>query len=162
MASKEEVVAAITQGISDAEATFGNLSDQQLATQVHFESPQGWTAGQVLAHLAGRAPVYALMQNAGTAENPFAQGMTINDFNDAQVQERSGKSRDELLTEFRTVHEGLAAQVQQLDNAALAQVINLGPRSAPLGEMLAGSGGRHSSAHAKEVTEALAGGGKNA
>ena len=56
MVAKEQITTAIQQGIADVEATFGGLSDAQLTTQVYTE-PGGWTARDILAHLAGREQV---------------------------------------------------------------------------------------------------------
>ena len=51
MATREEIIGAIQQGIATVDQTFGDLSDEQLATEVY---EGGWTAKGILAHLAGR------------------------------------------------------------------------------------------------------------
>ncbi len=130
-------------------------SAEQLAKQVHTQEG-GWTARDILAHLAGREQVYAMMQQvAAGGENPFAKVTNFNDFNQARVDERAGKSRDELLAEFRAVHESLLTQVQGMSDELLAGVVPLGPRTPTLGDLMYASGGTHSTGHAKEVTEAL-------
>ncbi|HEY8597182.1 MAG TPA: maleylpyruvate isomerase N-terminal domain-containing protein [Thermomicrobiales bacterium] len=155
MANQEEITTAIQQGIADVESTFGALSDAQLATTVH-SGEGGWTARDILAHLAGRKQVYAMMQQAAAGgENPFAAITSFHDFNRDRVTERDGVSRDDLLTEFRTVHEDLLAQVQAMSADDLAGTVALGPRTATLGDLMYASGGTHSSGHAKEVEQAL-------
>lgn len=155
MPDKGQITAAIQQGIADAETTFGGLSDAQLAAQVHAEDG-GWTAHDILAHLAGREQVYAMMRQAASGgENPFATITNFGDWNQARVAERDGVSRDDLLTEFRTVHEALLAQVQGTSEDELAGMVALGPRTASLGDLMYASGGTHSSGHAKDVAQAV-------
>ncbi len=159
MPDKEQITAAIGQGIADVEATFGGLSDAQLATQVSVEEG-GWTARDVLAHLAGREQVYAMMRQAASGgENPFATITNFGDWNQARVTERDGVSRDELLTEFRAVHEDLQARVQALSDDELAASVALGTRTATLGDLMYASGGTHSSSHANDVARAVGLGG---
>ena len=51
MATKQEITAAIREGIEHVERTFGALTDDQLRVKVH-EADGGWTAKEILAHLA--------------------------------------------------------------------------------------------------------------
>ena len=51
VATKAEITVAITDGIDTVVETFSGLSDEQLDTAVYED---GWTAREVLAHLAGR------------------------------------------------------------------------------------------------------------
>jgi hypothetical protein len=155
VANQEEITSAIQQGIADVESTFGALSDAQLATKVHAEDG-GWTVRDILCHLAGREQVYVMMQQAAAGgENPFATITNFGDWNGARVAERDGVSRDDLLTEFRTVHEALLAKVQGMSADDLAGTVALGPRTATLADLMYASGGTHSTGHATEVAQAL-------
>src|SRR5690242_14594360 len=69
VATKEEIIAAIRQGIERVERTFGGLTDEQLQTQVHTEE-SGWTARDILTHLAGRARGYEMMTGMAGATPP--------------------------------------------------------------------------------------------
>ncbi|MGH9176002.1 MAG: maleylpyruvate isomerase N-terminal domain-containing protein [Vicinamibacterales bacterium] len=156
MATNQEIIAAIQAGIARVEATFGELSGRQLDTLVHA-SDGGWTARQVLAHLAGRAAGHQLLLSMAVAQAPpDLGGLNVNDWNQQRVDERAGRSRDELLQEFRQVHEALIVNVRELPDEQLQMLIP-SPRGGEvaLGEMLAGSGGRHSVNHAAEVEQAL-------
>lgn len=153
MATKEEITAAIREGIAQVDRTFGSLTDEQLQTRVH-ESEGGWTAREILAHLAGRAKGYEMMGNLA-AGNPPADGLDVNHWNAERVSERIANSRDDLLAEFRTVHENLIAYVDTLDDATLAREISFGPQPIPYSEILRRSGGMHSVNHSKEVEQAL-------
>jgi uncharacterized damage-inducible protein DinB len=154
MATKGEISAAILRGNRDVEQVFGGLTDTQLDTPVH-QGEGTWTAGDILGHLAGREQVYAMMFQAARGDNPFAAISDFNAWNEERVAERRGEGRDDLLAEFRAVHEALLAQVEATDDAELGQVISLGRRTASLGDLLRGSGGQHSTTHATEVASAL-------
>ncbi len=153
MATKQEITDAIREGIEQVERTFGSLTDEQLQTKVH-DADGGWTAKEILAHLAGRGRGYELMSSLA-AGNPFPGGFDVNSWNQERVAERIANSRDDLLAEFRTTHEKLIAFVGTLDDATLDTPIQLGPQPAPLSEVLRRSGGLHSVSHAHEVDAAL-------
>src|ERR671932_2763059 len=72
MATKQEIIAAIRQGQERVRATFGQLSEEQLATRVHDDEGDHWTAKQVLAHLAGRAAGYARLMQLAQGQPPSA------------------------------------------------------------------------------------------
>jgi hypothetical protein len=155
LASKEEIIQAIQNGIADVEATFGNMSDEQLATKVHQEEG-GWTAGQVLAHLAGRQASYEMMSKMAQGGTPPQGQFDVNAWNQSHVDARAGKSRDELISEFKEVHEALAKRVEGMPDQVLQQEIMGFRGPTTVGDMLMSSGGLHSSAHAEEVRNALA------
>jgi hypothetical protein len=154
MATREAIVAAIEQGIARVEATFGGLTAEQLQTQVH-PGEHGWTAGDNLAHLAGRAQVHEAIFSMAAGNSPFGGGFDVNAWNQAKVEERAGKSRDELLDEFRAVHEALLTNVQTLPDEQLAQAIQSPRGATTLGDMLRMSGGGHSVNHTIEIEQAL-------
>ena len=162
MPDKEQITTAIQTGIADVESTFGGLTDAQLLTQVHA-GPGGWTARDSLAHLAGRKQVYVMMQRAASGgDNPFATITNFADWNQARVAERAGVSRDDLLAEFRAVHEELLAQVQGMSDDELARTVALGERTPTLADLMYASGGTHSSSHAKEVEQIVGADGRRA
>ena len=155
MATKAEIIAAIREGMDRVQDTFGNLSDEQLATTVHSEEG-GWSAKEILAHLAGRARGYELTFRLAEGETPsMPGGFNVNDWNRARIDERIGQSRDELLAEFRTVHEELIARLETLPDAALGREIPRGPNVITVGEALRLGGGQHSLNHTAEVEQAL-------
>lgn len=156
MARKQEIISAIQEGIARVEATFGTLTDEQLGTTVH-EGDGGWTARQVLAHMAGRAKGHQLMLSMATgAAPPDMSGFNVNDWNQQHVDERTGRGRDELLQEFRQTHEALIENVRELPDGAFESMVP-SPRGGEiaLGDMLAGSGGQHNVNHTAEVERAL-------
>lgn len=152
--AKEQIISRIQEGNERVLQTFGSLSDQQLATQVH---EGGWTAKEVLAHLAGRAPGYdMLIHMAEAGARPDLSNLNIDERNQQLVDERIDNSRAALLDEFRDVHEDLVKRVNGLSDDLLQRPIPH-PRGGevPLAEMLLNGGGQHSINHTAEVEEAL-------
>ncbi|HLT20111.1 MAG TPA: DinB family protein [Thermomicrobiales bacterium] len=155
MATREEIIEAIRQGIEVAERTFSSLSDEQLATEVY---EGGWTAKEILAHLAGRQGTYDMLINmASGGEMPEMPegGFDVDGWNQRIVDERIDRSRDELLAEFRSVHEALIERVQSLDDSILQATVVTPRGEAIASDVLRGSGGLHSVAHSNDVAQAL-------
>ncbi|HEX5501974.1 MAG TPA: DinB family protein [Thermomicrobiales bacterium] len=157
MATRDEIIAAIRQGEERVARTFGGLTDAQLATRVH-EGEGGWTAKEVLAHLAGRQQgydrTYQLAESGPPPPGSMA-GFSVDDWNRQRIAERSGKSRDDLLAEFRQVHDALIARVRETPDDLLQRPIPRAQGPVPFGDALAGGGGRHALNHSAEVERAL-------
>lgn len=154
MASKQEITDTIRQGNQRVTQAFSGLTEEQLNTQVHFDSI-GWTAKQLLAHLAGRAPGHERM--IGMAENGggLPPDFDVNGYNQRIVDERADKSRDALIAEFLTVHEALIERVQAMSDEQLSKTIQWRQGEIPLSDVLRGSGGQHSINHAAEMEKVL-------
>jgi hypothetical protein len=155
VASKFEIIDAIRAGANRVEATFSQLSDDQLDTRIH-DGDRGWTARKILAHLASRGETYELLIKL-TEESSGAPpgGFDIDSWNARLVNGREGRSRDELLNEFRSVHEGLIERVSTMREDQLSRQVVLPSRETTLGDVLLGSGGMHSIQHSEEVEKAL-------
>ena len=156
MATREEIAGAVRQGIEATEKTFAGLSDEQLATQV-YEDGDGWTAKEILAHLAGRKAGYDMLIEMATGEREasFGDGMDFDAWNQRFVDERADASRDDLLAEFRAVHEELIDRAAALDDDALSVTLTMPRGEMTIGDILAGSGGMHSVGHSADVAKAL-------
>jgi hypothetical protein len=157
MTTKLEVLDAIRQGTADVLRTFGSLSDDQLCIRVH-QSDGGWTAKEVLAHLAAGGEGHArLLQRAVEGGAAFGDPGDMDERNRRLVNEQLGKSRDVLLAGFHAAQDTLCRKVQELSDDALARPLTL-PRGGerPLADVLIMIAGRHPSGHAQEVDRALA------
>jgi catechol 2,3-dioxygenase-like lactoylglutathione lyase family enzyme len=154
MATKQEITDTIRQGNQRVTQTFSALTEEQLNTRVHFDEI-GWTAKQLLAHLAGRAPGHARMIAMAESGGGLPAGFDVNAYNQGPVEERSGKSRDALLAEFLAVHEALIERVQGLSDEQLSKTIPWRQGNLALSDVLRGSGGQHSINHAAEVEQVL-------
>jgi hypothetical protein len=153
MATRQEIVDTIRSGKAKVQETFGSLSEEQLQTRIH-EGEHGWTAKQVLAHLAGRGMGHdRTIKLAETGELPA--GFDVNQWNQQRVDERINKSRDELLAEFHRVHDALIQRVQGLSDELLAKTIPRGTGPVLLSDALRGGGGQHSINHSEEVAKVL-------
>jgi hypothetical protein len=153
MATKQEIVDGIRAGMARVQQTFGTLTDGQLATKVH-ESDGGWTAKEILCHLAGRADVFTLLSQFAETGS-FPANFDGAHWNQERVDARIGKSRDELLAEFRSVHEAWIERVGGLSDEVLAKTVQRATGPTTFGDMLRGSGGTHSINHTIEVEKAL-------
>ena len=155
MATKQDAVESIQLGIDRVQATFGSLSDEQLQVKVN-QGEGGWTAMQILAHLASRGSNYERLIDMAETGASFPIGnVDFNAMNQAAVDELSGKSRDELLAQFRAAHEGLMARVHGLPDDLLEQTMALPFGDMKVGDLLMSSGGLHSINHSIEVEQAL-------
>jgi hypothetical protein len=156
MATKQEIVSTIQAGIDQVQQTFGSLSDEQLETTV-YDGDGGWTAKEILAHLASRRPGYERMIGVAEGSASFPTGnVDFNAMNQTAVDQIVGQSRDDLLAQFREVHEGLKVRVQGLPDDLLGKTISLPMGDRVLGDVLLGSGGRHSINHSVDVEKAIA------
>lgn len=157
MANKTEVLEAIRQGTADVVRTFGPLSEDQLGMRVH-QAEGGWTAKEVLAHLAaGQAMYERMLQRAVEGEPIFGGPGSMDERNHQLVGEYVSKSKGELLAAFQAGQEALGLRVQAAPDNLLARLILL-PRGGEraLADLLIMIGGRHASGHAQEVEQALA------
>jgi hypothetical protein len=153
MPTKQEIIAAIQQGIEQVEQTFGDLSDEDLDARIH-EGDGGWTGHQILAHLAGRSGTHQMifqMAEAPPAQPPESGSFDVNHWNQKIVDQRAGATKEQLLTEFRETHEQLVNRVEALPEEALNEQITTPRGVSSLGEVLMNSGGKHSIAHAEEM-----------
>ncbi len=155
MATRAEIIDAIQAGRNRATATFSKLSEEQLQSKIH-EGSEGWDARQILAHLANRQPTYDMLVSIAMDGNGTPPGgFSIDDWNQKLVEERTGRTREELLQEFQRVHNHLIERTRKLRDDQLRLPIVLPNRDTNLGDVLLGSGGMHSIQHASEVEEAL-------
>ncbi|MDQ6834098.1 MAG: VOC family protein [Chloroflexota bacterium] len=154
MATKQEITDTIRQGNQRVTQTFGGLTEEQLNTRVHSDAI-GWTAKQLLAHLAGRASGHARMIGMAESGDGFPPDFDLNAYNQQIVDARADKSRDALIAEFLTVHDALIERVQGMSDAQLGKTMQWRTGEIPLSDVLRGSGGQHSTNHAVEVEKAL-------
>ncbi|MDQ6604361.1 MAG: VOC family protein [Chloroflexota bacterium] len=154
MATKQEITDTIRRGNQRVTQTFDGLTEQQLDTRVHFDDI-GWTARQLLAHLAGRAPGHERMIAMAGSGAGFPPDFDVNAFNQEIVDARVGKSRDALIAEFLIAHDALIERVNGMSDEQLAATMQWRTGEIPLSDVLRGSGGQHSLNHAAEMEKVL-------
>ena len=157
MTSKNEILDAIRQSTADVLRAFGPLAADQLNCRVHHEEG-GWTAKEVLAHLAAGEVTYgSMLQRLVEGQPIFGEMGSLHDRNHQLVAAYVEKSKDELLAAFQAGQTVLAAKVQALPDDLLARGVALSPeREMPLADLLLMIGGKHAGRHAREVEQALA------
>jgi hypothetical protein len=155
MATRAEVVNSIRQATETVGRTCRTLAEEHLQTRVH-EGEHGWTARELLAHLAGRQVVNDCpLQLASGVGAPLGGNACRGDRYQTLVDRRLSRSRDAPLAAFQAVQEALIARAQALSDDQFARPIP------PQGEMLLGellgmAGGAHASHHAPDIEQAIA------
>jgi hypothetical protein len=155
VATRAEIIDANQAGINRVISTFSQLSADQLETRV-YEGDDGWTARQILAHLANRKPTYDLLISMALDGSGAAPGgFSLESWNQELVNQREGAEVDELLNELQQVHNALRERVETFREDQLNLPLVLPNRETNLGDALLGSGGMHAFQHTKDVEAAL-------
>jgi hypothetical protein len=106
-----------------------SLSEDELTAVVPGSH---WTVKDYIAHLCTIdgliAPGFAAQvgQSAPFPDIPFPNPFDIDEWNDAAVQSRRGRSIDELLEESRTHRDNIARAIADFSDAQLDNVIDYG------------------------------------
>ena len=157
MATKQEIAEAIRNSEERVMKTFSGLSEEQLNTRVHDDENDQWNARQVLAHLAGRAMGYErTLWAAECGAPPAAPGsFNVDDWNRERVSERIDKSVDDLLQEFKQVHDDMIARIEAMPQELLDKEVQRPQGMVKLGDALIGGCATHSINHTAVVERAL-------
>lgn len=132
--TKNDLIAALKQSGDDLLARVGKMDDAGLG-EGRYEN--GWTAKQILAHVASIEWTYKkLVENAKQPRSTFRPkdevapppppmrsdgGNPVDDYNNRQVARRADKTVKELLLEFKENRDGTIAAVQSCDDDLLSQ-----------------------------------------
>jgi uncharacterized damage-inducible protein DinB len=130
--TKKDLLAALKKAGDDLANKVERLDEAALA-QGRYEN--GWTAKQILAHLASIEWTYKrLVENAhqpraaarpqaepGAPGEPAPAGNPIDDYNARQVARRADKTVKELVQEFRENRASTIAAVESCSDDLLAQ-----------------------------------------
>jgi hypothetical protein len=127
--------------------------------------PSGtWTVRDVLCHLAARSngvPRFVeRIKNlvpAGGPGAPSRPAFDIDEINQGQIDERAGRSVEELLDEIVTGHKAAAEALSSVDAALLSRRYPnfRGDGQVEGADMLLNSTTRHDNTHLDEIEEAL-------
>ncbi len=153
MPTKQEVLDMIRDGQEEVRKTFPTLSEEQLRTQIH-EEENGWTAKQILAHLATNYDrVQSFLQPGASHETLFGDALV--GWNQVGVDRLSVMPFPELLAECGRVHQDLARMVEGMSEDELNREMPWGQGTAPLSDVIFRVGGRHCVGHSQTVANAL-------
>lgn len=140
-------------------------SGEELVTTVRALPPatleegryeNGWTARQILAHVAAIEWTYPrLIENASLAGTPAGAGsapVDIHAYNERQVAKRAAASVDELLAEFERNRATTIRAVESADGSLLAQPVrSAGGRQGSLAQVLMGVAVDHVRGHLRDI-----------
>jgi hypothetical protein len=143
-----------------------DLTEAELATPIPGSH---WTVWDYVAHLctidgliaAAFSPTVGL--SAPPADPPLPAPFDIDEWNDAAVQSRRGRSVDRLLAEARAHRERMSAAIERMTDADLDRIIdyggdrkslNLPPSKVRFGGLLWGIA-IHDPTHTQDIARAL-------
>ena len=158
MTTRQEILDALKQADHRIDGIAASVT-------AHPETPllEGeWTVRDCLSHVAARAPVTNIIARleqrmaAAAAGDPPA--VNITDVNDGQVQERTGSSVEELLTEIKAGHARAAQELPSIGDETLERrVPNFqGTGDSSMADVLLRNLHGHESGHLDQVEAALA------
>lgn len=157
MTTKAEVIEAI----HSVDARLAALRDQIIAKGEQPLLEGTWRVRDALSHLAARANGVARVMARVEAANPGAAPVTpprnVDEINAGQVEERIGRTVEQLLDEIREGHAAAIAAIEKIEDEVLARMLPFGfrPGEAPVAEMMALGGPRHDHNHLDQIEAAV-------
>ena len=157
MPTKDE----IAEVFNEADARFARLRDQILANGDTALAEGEWTVRDVLSHLAARANgVARVVQRAEQAQQGSSSPpppRNVDEINAGQVEERKGRSVEQLLDEISDGHRSAVDAVRALDPSMLDTMLSFGfrPGETSVAEMIMLGGPGHEGRHLDGVEAAL-------
>ena len=119
--NRDELIGAMREAERIVSRTFGQLSPQQIETQVHTEEG-GWTAKQLLANLTSNdARIDMYLDREASTESLY--GPEYWDWNQHWVNDRDGCDLADLLLEFRDQIASGREKLRSLDDAELDRLV---------------------------------------
>jgi hypothetical protein len=156
MATRQAIIDTVEEGKAIVKQTYSGLSEQQAQIRVGSAS-DGWSAKEVLAHMASRKPTYErLIQMANGTADSLGANVDMDERNEKLLAPLRNLPIPELMNQYNTLSDWVIDQARTLPDETLATVITLPQRAIPLGDLLMGAAGTHTINHTKEVQEALA------
>jgi hypothetical protein len=161
--TKSELIAALQKSGDDLLTGVGKMTDADLG-QGRYEN--GWTARQILAHVASIEWTYKKLVDTakqprsaarpsgepGAYAAPPPTGNPIDDYNNRQVARRAAKTAQELLLEFKENRDGTIAAVKSCDDDLLAQPTrSTGGAEGTLAEVIMFVAVRHVEQHTRDL-----------
>ncbi|GMU40068.1 MAG: hypothetical protein AMXMBFR23_09340 [Chloroflexota bacterium] len=158
MTTKAEVIEAI----HSVDARLAALRNEIIAKGEQPLLEGTWRVRDALSHLAARANgVARVMARVEAAANPGAAPVTpprnVDEINAGQVEERAGRTVEQLLDEIRDGHAAAIAAIQKIEDEVLTRMLPFGfrPGEAAVAEMMAMGGPRHDHNHLDQIEAAV-------
>ena len=154
VASTQEIISAYQQSTRRLDGIVAGRSEEELKKVVY----PGWTAKQVLCHLAslsGSAAFFITMAQSGQG---MGAGFDIDRWNAEQVAARRDRPVEEIMAEFRTGHESSIKAVESAPDDLMAkQVPDFSGGMLALADLIKGSATDHEAGHLDDLEKALRG-----
>ena len=152
-ASKNEVISAIRESRQQIEEAALSLPETAWSTGVY---ENGWTAKQLLCHLAADASLASVQITVAKARSPGPGPSFDQDaFNAVQVAARQGMPVSDLLNELHSNSEQSIAAVEAASDDLLAEPVQLpdAPQG-PLGDVILEAVREHNATHLADLRSA--------
>jgi len=154
VASKQDIINAYQESTRRLEGLVAGRSEEDLKKTVH----PGWTARQLVCHLASTAGSAAFFVTMAQSGQGMGAGFDLDRWNAEQVAARQDKPLEEILAEFRAGHESSIKAVEAAADDLLAkEVADFSGGTSALADMIQGSPTDHEAAHLDELEKALRG-----
>jgi len=154
LASKQEIISAYQESTRRLEAIIGGVSEEEMRRTAY----QGWTAKQLLCHLAstsGSAAFFIAMAQSGPG---IGASFDVDRWNAEQVAARQDKALDDVMAELRAGHGASIKAVESApDDLLLKQVPNFEGGMSPLADLIKGAATDHEAEHLDDLAKALRG-----
>ncbi len=157
MSTIEEFTAAV----ESVDTRLAALHDDIVANPERPLLEGTWRVRDSLSHLAARANgvarVLARLEAADAAGGTPPAPRNVDEINAGQVDERTDRSVEELLTEIAQGHQAALAAAREVDAPTLERRLAFGfrPGDASVAEMLVMGGPRHDHNHLDQIEAAL-------
>jgi len=152
VASKQEIIGAYQQSTRRLGGIVAGRSEEDLKKVVY----PGWTAKQVLGHLAstsGSAAFFVMMAQSGQG---MGAGFDVDRWNAEQVAARQDRPVEEIIAEFRTGHESSIKAVESAPDDLMAnQVPDFSGGMLALADLIKGSATDHEAGHLDDLEKTL-------
>jgi uncharacterized protein (TIGR03083 family) len=154
VASKQEIISAYHQSTRRLDGIVAGKSEEALKKAVY----PGWTAKQVLGHLAstsGSAAFFIMMAQSGQG---MGAGFDVDRWNAEQVAARQDRPVEEIMAEFRAGHESSIKAVESAADDLMAKPVPVfSGGMSPLADLIRGSATDHEASHLDDLEKALRG-----
>jgi uncharacterized protein (TIGR03083 family) len=155
VASKQDIISAYQQSTQRLEGLVAGCCPEDLKKTAY----QGWTARQLICHMASTSGAAAFFISMAQASGQgMGGGFDIDRWNAEQVAARRDKPLEDVLAEFRAGHQASIKAVEAVPDDLLAkQVPDFAGGMSALADLIKGSATDHEGMHLDDLEKALRG-----
>lgn len=150
--SKQDIISAYQESTRRLEGILSGRSEDDLKRDAN----EGWTAKQVVCHLASTAGSAAFFIAMAQSGQSAAGGFDVDTWNAEQVAARQDRPLEEIVAEFRTGHEGSIKAVEEVaDELLVKQVPDFSGGMSALADLIREAATEHEAEHLADLEKVL-------